>query len=48
MKRQERIVFWVTIATIVAWIASVLAHLLGCVPIQRVWRVAPYAGGKNH
>lgn len=44
VKRQERIVFWVTIATIVAWIASVLAHLLGCVPIQRVWRVAPYAG----
>lgn len=44
--RQERIVFWVSIATIVSWVASVLAHLLGCVPIQRVWRVAPYAGGK--
>lgn len=48
VKIQERAVFWITIAAILAWIASVLAHLLGCVPVQRVWQIVPYPGGKSH
>ncbi|KAG9258515.1 uncharacterized protein F5Z01DRAFT_689896 [Emericellopsis atlantica] len=41
---QQRIVFWIIVGTVIACITSVLVHLLACVPVHRVWQVAPFPG----
>lgn len=33
-----------SIIVVVSWLASVLTHLLACLPIERFWQVKPYPG----
>lgn len=45
--RQQKIVKWTSVATILGYVGVIVVIWSHCTPVQRNWQVVPYPGGTS-